>query len=129
MANVVCQVGIAMPGVAAALEAPAADVAGAVAEWQRRRDVLLGECAGLPVIPPHGGWSFLLDCAPAGCTGAEASERLLRSGAIAATPMAGWGSPDSERYLRFVFANEPCARLAGTRARIRSAFAGASGGR
>ena len=47
MANVVCQVGIAMPGVAAALEAPASDVAEAVLEWQRRRDVLLEELDGL----------------------------------------------------------------------------------
>jgi N-succinyldiaminopimelate aminotransferase len=122
MANVVCQVGIAMPGVAAALEAPASDVADAAAEWERRRDVLLEELDGLPAIPPHGGWSLLLDCAPLGLTGAEASARLLERARIAATPMGGWGSPDTARYLRFVYANEPCERLRGMGARVRAAL-------
>ncbi len=122
MANVVCQVGIAMPGVAAALEAPAADVAHAVAEWERRRDVVLAELAGLPVIPPHGGWSLLMDCGPLGLTGAEASERLLKDARVAATAMSGWGSPDTARYLRFVYANEPCGRLAGMGERVRMAL-------
>jgi len=123
MANVVCQVGIAMPGVAAALEAPAADLAGAVAEWQRRRDLLLEELAGFRVIPPHGGWSLLLDCAPLGLSAEQAAVRLLPAARIAATPMAGWGSPDTSRYLRFVFANEPCERLRGMGARVRAALA------
>jgi aspartate/methionine/tyrosine aminotransferase len=122
MANVVCQVGIAMAGVAAALEAPTIDVSDAVAEWERRRDSLLSELAGFEVIPPHGGWSLLLDCHPLGMSGDEASERLLRKAKIAATPMAGWGSKDAARYLRFVFANEPRARLTGAGARIREAL-------
>ena len=122
MANVVCQVGIAMAGVAAALEAPAIDVSDAVAEWERRRDSLLSELDGFEVIPPHGGWSLLLDCHPLGMSGAEASERLLRKAKIAATPMSGWGSQDAARYLRFVFANEPRARLTGAGARIREAL-------
>jgi aspartate/methionine/tyrosine aminotransferase len=119
MANVVCQVGIAMGGVAAALEAPDAGVAGAVAEWQRRRDLVLEERGGLGLIPPHGGWSMLLDCAPMGLTGEQASSRLLAESRIAATPMAGWGSADAARYLRFVYANEPCERLRGIGERIR----------
>lgn len=118
MANVVCQVGIAMGGVAAALEAPGSDVAGAVAEWQRRRDLLLSELGGTGFIPPHGGWSMLMDCAPLGLTGEQASSRLLAEARIAATPMAGWGSPDAARYLRFVYANEPCDRLRGIGARM-----------
>ena len=122
VANVVCQVGIAMPGVAAALEAPASDVTEAVLAWQRRRDALLEELQGLAVIPPHGGWSLLLDCAPLGLTGAEASERLLERARIAATPMGGWGSPESARYLRFVYANEPCERLIGLGERLRQAL-------
>jgi aspartate/methionine/tyrosine aminotransferase len=122
MANVVCQVGIAMPGVAAALEAPGTDVAEAAAEWQRRRDLLLAELAGLGCIPPHGGWSMLLDCAPLGLTGEQASARLLAGARIAATPMAGWGSAGTARYLRFVYANEPCERLRGIGARVRGEF-------
>ena len=122
MANVVCQVGIAMGGVAAALEAPEADVAGAAAEWQRRRDVLLSELADFNLVPAHGGWSMLMDCAPLGRTGAEASDLLLAGAGIAATPMAGWGSGDTARYLRFVYANEPCERLRGMGERVRRAF-------
>ena len=61
ISNVVCQVGIAQTAVAAALEAGDADVAAATAEWERRRDVVLAELDGLPVVPPHGGWSLLLD--------------------------------------------------------------------
>ena len=122
MANVVCQVGIGMAGVAAALEAPPEDVARAVAEWQRRRDTLLAELRGLEVVPPHGGWSMLLDCAPLGLSGAEASERLLRKAKIAATPMSGWGSQEVARYLRFVFANESSERLVGAGERIREAL-------
>jgi aspartate/methionine/tyrosine aminotransferase len=65
---------------------------------------------------------MLLDCAPLGMSGEEASARLLRTARIAATPMAGWGSRDAGRYLRFVFANEPCRRLAGAGERIRQAL-------
>jgi N-succinyldiaminopimelate aminotransferase len=123
ISNVVCQVGIAMSGVAAALEAPVSDVETAVAEWQRRRDVLLDVLQGLAVIPPHGGWSLLLDCAPLGMSGADASDRLLRCANVAATPMSGWGSAGTTRYLRFVFANEPCERLRGAGERIRRGLA------
>jgi N-succinyldiaminopimelate aminotransferase len=56
MANVVCQVGIAMPGAEAALTGSDSGVSSAVAEWQRRRDVMMEELAGLPVIRPGGGW-------------------------------------------------------------------------
>jgi aspartate/methionine/tyrosine aminotransferase len=122
MANVVCQVGIGMGGVAAALEAPEADVAGAVAEWQRRRDLLLAELDGFSLVPAHGGWSMLLDCAPLGLTGEQASALLLPRARIAATPMGGWGSPDTARYLRFVYANEPCERLRGMGERVREAL-------
>jgi aspartate/methionine/tyrosine aminotransferase len=122
MANVVCQVGIAMGGVAAALEAPEADVAGATAEWQRRRDLLLAELPGFGLIPAHGGWSMLLDCAPLGLTGEHASSLLLSQARIAATPMGGWGSKDTARYLRFVYANEPCERLRGMGERVRESL-------
>lgn len=119
--NVVCQVGIAMAAAEAALTCAEDGVAAAVAEWQARRDRILDELDGLPVIPPAGGWSLLLDCAPLGLSGAEASRRLFSMGKIAATPMAGWG-PDAERYVRFVFANEPVERLAGLGARVRRAL-------
>ncbi len=105
------------------LEAPPEDVAGAVAGWGRRRDLLLGELAGLPVVPPHGGRSTPLNCAAFGLTGAEASDRLLARAKVAATPMDGWGDAGAARYLRLVFANEPAGRLRGLGARVRAALA------
>ena len=122
ISNVVCQTGLAQAAVAAALEVGDADVAAATAEWQRRRDVVLEELAGLPVIPPHGGWSLLLDVRALGHSADLASERLFRLGKVAATPMTNWGSERAADYVRFVFANEPCERLRGIGDRVRTAL-------
>ena len=121
LSNVVCQVGIAMPGAAAALTATDDGVTAAVAEWERRRDVLLAQLADLPVVRPHGGWSLLIDTAALGLEPGEASQRLLARGKIAATPMTNCG-PGAERYLRFVFANEPVSRLRDVRERVRASW-------
>ena len=123
MGNVVVPVGIAQEAAAVALELGDADVAAAVAEWERRRDALLDELAGLPVVRPAGGWSLLLDGAPLGRTGAELSRLLLEAAQIAATPMDGWGEINGGRFLRFVFANEPVERIRGVGARVRRALA------
>jgi aspartate/methionine/tyrosine aminotransferase len=45
----------------------------------------------------------------------EASERLLRLGEVAATPMRDWG--ERNQYIRIAFRNEPIARLTGLRDR------------
>ena len=121
LSNVVCQVGIGMPGAVAALNARDDGVASAVAEWQARRDFLLAELHDLPVIRPDGGWSLLIDTERLGLASDEASRLLLAKAEVAATPMKGWG-PNAERYLRFVFANESVARLADIRARVRAAW-------
>jgi aspartate/methionine/tyrosine aminotransferase len=126
ISNVVCQVGIAMPGAAAALTAgddgDGVGVARAVAEWQRRRDVLLEELSGLPVIPPGGGWSLLVEVQKLGLDCETACRLLLEKGKIAATPMRNWGSEGASAYIRLVYANEPVHRLRGIRQRIRSAW-------
>jgi aspartate/methionine/tyrosine aminotransferase len=123
LTNVVCQVGIAQQGVAAALTAPdaEADVAEAVRIWQRRCETVLEQLDGYPVVRPDGGWSLLVDTAELGLDPAEASSRLFTRGRVAATPMAGWG-PSADRYLRLVFANEPVARLHDLGARFAAAF-------
>jgi hypothetical protein len=36
--------------------------------------------------------------------------------------MQGWGETHGSQYIRFVFANEPAARLDGAGARIRKAL-------
>ena len=123
LTNVVCQVGIAMPGAVAAITAPDDGIAAATAAWKARRDVLLDELKDLPIVRPDGGWSLLIDTAALGMPPATAAQRLFERGRIAATPMVGWGSDEiAGRYLRFVFANEPAARLKGVRQRVRVAW-------
>ena len=121
LSNVVCQVGIAMPGATAALTSSHDGVAEAVIEWQARRDGLLAELRDLPLIRPDGGWSLLIDTQQLGLASDQASRLLLQKADVAATPMKGWG-PEAGRYLRFVFANEPVARLADIRTRVRTAW-------
>jgi aspartate/methionine/tyrosine aminotransferase len=121
ISDVCVPVGIAQPGAAAALESPDAqrDIAEAVAEWQRRRDAVLRELEGWPVRVAAGGWSLLLDAGEIGMTGALASERLLKRGRVAATPMTHWGRVHGDQYVRLVFSNEPVERLAGLSDRVR----------
>jgi aspartate/methionine/tyrosine aminotransferase len=122
ISNVVCQTGIAMDAVAAAIDDPNDGIEACVLEWQHRRDVLLDELKDFTVIPPHGGWSFLVDVSSLGMDGTEASRRLLEKGRIAATPMVNWGGAATSNYLRIVFSNEPAGRLRGTGYRFREAL-------
>jgi len=122
ISNVVCPVGIAQAAATAALQAPDADIAAASAEWQHRRDTILHELEGFPIVKPQGGWSMLLDVSGFSLTGAEASQRLLEKGKIAATAMTGWGSERSANFVRFVFSNEPVSRLRGLRERVEAAL-------
>lgn len=122
ISNVVCQTGIAMGAVATAMTDPNDGIQACVEEWQRRRDILLEELGDFTVIPPHGGWSLLLDVAVLGFDSPVASKRLLELGKIAATPMVNWGSARSNTYVRFVFANEPVQRLRGIGQRVKQAL-------
>ena len=122
MGNVVVPVGIAQTAAAVALEAGDEDVARATATWQARRDLILRELEGLPVLRPAGGWSLLVDGAPLGLTGVEMSRRLFDQARIAATPMEGWGEVNGARLLRLVFANEPVERLRGIGDKARRAW-------
>lgn len=123
LTNVVCQVGIGMQGAAAALNAQDDGVEQATREWQSRRDFLVTEMSDLPVVSPDGGWSLLIDTQSIGLTPEEASKLLFEQGEVAATPMTGWGSPErADRYLRFVYANEPISRLSDIRDRVRKAW-------
>ncbi len=120
--NVVSPVGIAQEAAAAALSTPEGDLAVAIAEWQRRRDVISKELEGLPLTPAAGGWSMLLDVSQLGLDALTASDRLLRRGKIAATPMRGWGAEVADRFVRLVFSNEPVSRLSGSGERVRTAL-------
>jgi N-succinyldiaminopimelate aminotransferase len=122
ISNVVCQMGIAMGAVAVAINDPHDGIQTCVEEWQRRRDIVLDELREFAVIPPHGGWSLLVDVSPLGLDGPTASKRLMELGKIAATPMVNWGSAKSSRYVRIVFSNEPVNRLRGIGERFRKAL-------
>jgi aspartate/methionine/tyrosine aminotransferase len=122
ISNVVCQTGIAMRAVAAAINDPADGIVSCVEVWRQRRDLLMEELKDFSPIKPHGGWSFLIDVSPLGFDGLAASNRLLEVGKIAATPMVNWGSFNSSKYLRIVFSNEPVERLIGAGQRFRDAL-------
>jgi aspartate/methionine/tyrosine aminotransferase len=115
--------GIAQAGALAALsEESDSALRECVTEWQRRRDVVLEQLAGYPVVRADGGWSLLVDTAEMGIDPADASTRLLDHG-VAATPMHGWGGDVAARHLRIVFSNEPVSRLSQLGDRFRAAFA------
>jgi aspartate/methionine/tyrosine aminotransferase len=120
--NVVTPVGLTQAAAAVALRTPDADAAAAVAEWQRRRDVVVAELAAYDPVPAAGGWSLLVDVSGRGLSARDAATRLLQRGRVAATPMDGWGEVNGAQHVRVVFANEPPDRLAGLGARFATAL-------
>jgi aspartate/methionine/tyrosine aminotransferase len=122
ISNVVCQTGIAMDAVAAAIESAEDGVAESALQLQKRRDLLLQELRNYRVIPPHGGWSLLIDLSPLGIDGPTGSQLLLEKGRIAATAMVNWGGDHCNNYVRLVYSNESLTRLAGIGARFKTAF-------
>ena len=113
--------GIAQAGAYAALTASdeAKDLAKCVAEWQKRRDVMLEQLQGMPIVPAEGGWCMVMNVRQIGFGAAsELSRLLLERGKVAATPMTYWGEKNSEQFLRLVFSNEPVQRLADLRERF-----------
>jgi aspartate/methionine/tyrosine aminotransferase len=113
--------GFAQIGARAALELDDDGLSDANAEWQRRRDEMLRQLDGLPIVRPAGAWSLLLDTAALGLDCARVSDALLAQ-KIAATPMRGWGAEIADRHVRFVFSNEPVERLQDLGARVRAAL-------
>ena len=120
--NVVTPPGLGQRGALAVLRCRTDDVPAAVAEWQRRRDAVVAELEGLPVMPAAGGWSLLLDVRAMGHDSFGASRLLLERGGMAATPMRDWGETNGDRFVRLVFSNEPVARLRGLGERVRRAL-------
>lgn len=116
--NVVTSTGIAQAGACAALQSPAGEFDACVAEWQRRRDTVVKQLQGMPVIPAAGGWSMLLDVGTMGRDSFTASRLLLERSKIAATPMRDWGERNGDQFVRLVFSNEPVERLSELRDRM-----------
>jgi aspartate/methionine/tyrosine aminotransferase len=114
--------GFGQIGAHAALTAGDDGVADAVREWGARRDLIVEELDGLPVVVPEGGWSLLVDAQAMGKDPGELSKLLLEHGRIAATPMTAWGEQVAPRYVRLVYATEPLERLRGIGERVRAAL-------
>jgi aspartate/methionine/tyrosine aminotransferase len=123
--NALVPSGILQAGARVALSEPAQNLAGVVAEFQKRRDETLRQLQGFPVVRPSGGWSLLMDTQALGIDCADASKRMLEQ-RVAATQMRGWGADVSDRYLRFVYSREPVERLKSLGDRARAAL-GSSG--
>lgn len=113
--------GFAQAGAIAALRSAPDDLTKAVAEFQRRRDVVMEELEGLPAVKASGGWALLLDTQAMGIPAPQASRRLLDQ-KVAATPMTAWGETVAPRYVRFVFSREPVDRLRELGGRVRKAL-------
>jgi aspartate/methionine/tyrosine aminotransferase len=114
--------GFGQIGAHAALTSPEDGIAHAVRDLQARRDLIVQELDGLPVVVPEGGWSLLVDATALGIPAPELSQRLLTHGRIAATPMTAWGHEVAPRYIRLVYATEPVDRLNGIGDRVRAAL-------
>ncbi len=122
ISNVVCQTGIAMGAVATAMNGDDDGIADSAIDLQARRDLILDELEDFRVIPPHGGWSLLVDVSPLDLDGPQASALLLKKGKIAATAMNNWGGSRCDNYVRLVFSNESVDRLRGIGGRFRRAL-------
>ena len=114
--------GFCQAGAIAALRSDPQDFQNAVAEFERRRDAVVEELDGLPVVAASGGWALLLDTEAMGISPPKASARLLEQ-KIAATPMTVWGETVAPRYIRFVFSREPVERIREMGSRVRKALA------
>ena len=113
--------GFCQAGALAALRSDPEDFRSAVAELERRRDTVVQQLEGFPVVPAAGGWSLLLETEAMGIRPTEASARLLDQ-KVAATPMTVWGESVAPRYIRFVFSREPVERLQTLGVRVRNAL-------
>ena len=120
--NVVCQTGIAMGAVAVAIASENDGIFESTKELEARRDLIIKQLKDFSVIPPHGGWSMLIDVSPLGLDGPTASDLLLRKGKIATTPMINWGGERCLNYVRIVYSNESRDRLMDIGDRFHCAF-------
>ena len=117
--NTTMPTGVARAAATAVLRGDQTHVAHAVQELERRRDTILEQLDGWPLIRPAGGWSLLIDAVEMGTTASELSRALIEQAGIAATPMTGWGGEVADRHVRLVFSAEPVERLETIRERTR----------
>jgi len=91
----------------AALEGPWQPVDDMVAEFRRRRDVIvsgLNDIPGISCLEPQGAFYVFPNIAGTGYTSAELQARLLNNAGVAALAGTAFG-PYGEGFLRFSYAN------------------------
>ena len=93
----------------AALEGPWQPVQDMVAEFRRRRDIMvagLNDIPGLRCLEPQGAFYVFPDITQTGLKSAELAAALLRDAGVAALPGTAFG-PWGEGFLRLSYANSP----------------------
>ena len=91
----------------AALEGPWTPVEEMVAEFRRRRDIVLAglnEIPGISCLAPDGAFYAFCDITGTGFTSADLESRLLRDAGVAALSGTAFG-PWGEGFLRLSYAN------------------------
>jgi aspartate/methionine/tyrosine aminotransferase len=91
----------------AALDGPQDGVTQMVAEFRRRRDVIVGglnEIPGVTCVEPQGAFYAFPNITGTGLTASELADRLLYKAGVAALPGTAFG-PWGEGFLRFSYAN------------------------
>jgi N-succinyldiaminopimelate aminotransferase len=125
--NAVAPSGIAQAGAAAALLGPQDCVREFVRTYQRRAAVLaegLGGIKRITVVQPSGGWFLIANIKLLGLDSYAFSERLLREGKVAVTPMRDWGRVNGEGYVRFIFSNTTEENLSVAANRVKHVISG-----
>ncbi len=119
-----CAVPFAQAGGVAALQGPQDRVAAMVAEFKRRRDMLipaLNDIPGVKCPMPRGAFYAFPNVSAFGRSSDELAMLLLREAGVAVVPGPAFG-PDGEGYLRLSYANSYDKILQGV-ARIKTALA------
>jgi aminotransferase len=102
-----CAASFAQAGAVAALQGPQDCVVAMVAEFQRRRDMLvkaLNRMPGIRCTMPEGAFYVLPNVRAFGMTSGDLALYLLREAHIAVVPGTSFG-PGGEGYLRISYAN------------------------
>jgi aspartate aminotransferase len=105
--SVSCTSAFSQDAAAAALTGPWQPVEAMVAEFRRRRDVIvagLNDIPGITCVEPQGAFYAFPNISGTGLTSADLQSRLLTEAGIAALAGTAFG-PYGEGYLRFSYAN------------------------
>jgi aspartate aminotransferase len=105
--SVSCTSAFSQYAAVAALQGPWEPVEQMVAEFRRRRDVIvagLNDIPGISCVQPHGAFYAFPNIAGTGLTAAELQARLLTDAGVAALGGTAFG-PCGEGFMRFSYAN------------------------